>query len=750
MADQDVQLRSPGSNPQDVALADSGAQGVSAGGSSSGFQAGGASVGLSLLVGGALALGLMGGAGVSGTLGAGGAASGERGGGVSVDLVLGPSGGAGSGEEAGGADPSLGIGAGGGSGPPSGGASAGLELSAGGGSSGQAQGGASAGLGASAGGAKTEEAGGGASFSYTPISVGGGGASGLAGGARAFLAYEPPVAGGSFVLGGAGGAEVAHSYRKRIQSPPTPARSGETFLSMLRKDQFRNTFPTIKVFLPNDDYDVLYLEPTSSVDFTRGEVVKVPAYIRSDPQKQLLKKFGIEGHRAIAVEFERKMAEAKGLSIQRLFGAVVFHEKEPYRLTDAFRRDYVNQAFAEHTSASVIAFGVKVRPSAFDDISEQAQGLVAFGVKLRPSLTETVEDMAAEQTQMMAKPEEFESYSRYQAELYEKSFQPIHLYFLKDPYAQDLLYGESTAIPEFTQYPVPSLITTGDDIQRSLLRRFGVEKWRGLNADFSLELLRQRNVPPPVLGTLFGVEGEFYTITSILPADYFGNTGQYARLSCLASKNRPSSLLPDVTPDARPETTFWLTPADLRIVAELQADLYRVAITNVEFIDRDFAANFDPLYLEEAQDYMARGIRYLLPAFVNLEPNRATLKKYGIESERNIQITLPRILAEADMPTVRDETQNRDQRYPNIGTLVVFEGELYQVTWAKRAHYFGSTERYLTRVLFAKKLRSSSYDEGDVTHPNAVPDRDASRTIETPGPTDPGEDPLGAYGDRKV
>ncbi len=487
------------------------------------------------------------------------------------------------------------------------------------------------------------------------------------------------------------------------------------YLSGIHKGFHKIMFPKIAVILSKDTYDPLYLEnPEVLKDIENSDPIIVRVKVRADPPKAELKKYGIEQNRSIRYTFDSSEARQHGLDVKNLLGAFTFLESEVYRITEVFPEDYITYHVSDATKENlpylnIVAFGVKIRP---------------FSSTVDAQLPDTPKSDV-----LFGRNKDVLYIKERSKELYDKIFEPIAIYYPKS-LDYDPLYGESDRLPEFVRYDIPGMVTRGDDAMRDFFGKTGVNKTRDMNLDFQIESFKSRGISLPMIGTVVAVEGDFYMVNETRFVDkFFNTTNEYSRISCLLNKLRPSSM-PDVgdqVPKDPPSTSklLFLGKDDISFLADVQRDYHETAFVDIEFIDRIFDQDYDTLYLEDVNEFLVKGNRYKIPAAVVVTPNRQRLRKFGIESVRDIQLFVSLSAISSRIPIKPGEVE------PTLGTLFVYEGEVYYITDQDPCHYFGNTRRFLSYSLFAKKLRSSIKESNYIIESDSVKvDDNKSVTIE--------------------
>lgn len=292
----------------------------------------------------------------------------------------------------------------------------------------------------------------------------------------------------------------------------------------------------------------------------------------------------------------------------------------------------------------------------------------------------------------------------------EKTFDPLYLEQTEDgPQVGDI-------------YPVKIYVHL--EPQSGEFKAEGMVKERKVQIDFSLEYLKEKNIPFPVLGDMVVIEKEVYRILGIVKRDYFDHTFTPLVYAVVASKMRPSSIsnydgiLEVSVPKGK---SLFFPERDSEFIAKLHANYHERSFSKITFIDRNFdSTDFDSFYMEDPEDWKIKGVQYEIPCFVRLNPNETRLEDIGVGVERDIEVSLSKKLAEKYIPREKlygsenvSEFGNRF-KFPNIGTVFLVEEEPYVVTFYHPEYYFGNiyreSDRNLGVTLFGKKVRPSSFD----------------------------------------
>lgn len=473
-------------------------------------------------------------------------------------------------------------------------------------------------------------------------------------------------------------------------------RRDRCIISSFQQDFYKRVVTPVRLFKANKDpdFDSLYLERENDFD-TPGEWVEVKAYVRFDPQHIETKKEGIEQYRPVIIDFSVGVLKKAGIE-KPVFGDVVQITGELYRITGFSNRDYVNHA-GDFLTHSVIA--AKIRPSSIHDP----------GLTLKP-----LDDYIPEDT-VLGSRRDYLYYWDQQINFFLKVFPKVAVYQRPEEVIVDLLYQEVAKENklDWIRHDYPANLTLNP--QAADLKKFGIELWRDCKLVVSIPLLKQYGYPLPAVNSIFATEKEFYKITDVFPTNYVTSAWIPLNIVLLGVKYRPSNLEPDEIPTIEQSRTLFFPEHDVQYASSAFAEFNERSFTYVQFIDRNRdSQDFDLLYLEDLEDWKTKGIRYQIPCYVRLEPNAKFLKKFGIDSERDIHISLSKSLADKYMPFERGESGNR-MKYPGVGTVVIVEGEPYIITDSPPQHYFGNVYneegRALGIIFFGKKLRSSSFDE---------------------------------------
>lgn len=503
-------------------------------------------------------------------------------------------------------------------------------------------------------------------------------------------------------------ASITTGIKKQPQKQTFLKWRDRCIISSFQQDFYKRVVTPVRLFKANKDpdFDSLYLERENDFD-TPGEWVEVKAYVRFDPQHIETKKEGIEQYRPVIVDFSIGALKKAGIE-KPIFGDVIQITGELYRVTGFSNRDYVNHS-GDFLTHSVIA--AKIRPSSIHD----------------PGLTlKSLEDYIPEDT-VLGSRKDYLYYWDQQVNFFLKVFPKVAVYQRPEEVVVDLLYQEVVKENklEWIRHDYPANLTLNP--QAADLKKFGIELWRDCKLVVSIPLLKQYGYPLPTVNSIFATEKEFYKITDVFTTNYVTSAWIPLNVVLLGVKYRPSSLEPDEIPTIEQSRTLFFPEHDVQYASSAFAEFNERSFTYVQFIDRNRdSQDFDLLYLEDLEDWKTKGIQYQIPCYVRLEPNTKFLKKFGIDSERDIYISLSKSLADKYMPFERGETGNR-MKYPGVGTVVIVEGEPYTITDFPPQHYFGNVyneeSRALGIVLFGKKLRSSTFDDRDkVYDAEAVPE----------------------------
>lgn len=97
---------------------------------------------------------------------------------------------------------------------------------------------------------------------------------------------------------------------------------------------------------------------------------------------------------------------------------------------------------------------------------------------------------------------------------------------------------------------------------------------------------------------------------------------------------------------------------------------------------------------------------YHVRAQVELTPKKATLKKFGLNEERDLMVTVDvGVLDREELPV------------PDVGDLVIVQGENYKILDFFKADYFWHQEDNLTVVLMCERFHPRSVDDTELTDP---------------------------------
>lgn len=300
--------------------------------------------------------------------------------------------------------------------------------------------------------------------------------------------------------------------------------------------------------------------------------------------------------------------------------------------------------------------------------------------------------------------------SKQQADMYVKSYPKIRFYFRPNDFNIDLLYSEHPEV-NFTLWPYHEVAAFAKyTAQGATLKKFGVEEWRDIQVSLSIPLLQRLGIPLPTAGTVFAVQGEFYLVEDAFQIDKVGNTSIKMTMVVFGLKIRPSAIFgaENYPPNRDTTKTLFGKARDFMYLAKSQADVFMRTTQDLLYIDRDSdSPDFDVLYLEDTTEHKLKGFRYTLPSYVIAEPNKKKLKKFGLESDRAIQVFVSKYLMDKLIPKERYD-KNHLSPYPDNGTIVIYENEPFQIVDSDPIYYYGNTEMAVGYVLMAKKLRPST------------------------------------------
>lgn len=487
-------------------------------------------------------------------------------------------------------------------------------------------------------------------------------------------------------------------------------RRDRAFLSNQLQDfHARNIAPGVLIVptLPlGKQFDTLYLEEITYNDaLRRGRRYEISSKIIAPPYPKILKKYGIDQHRSIQISFPVDVLKKLGFTKVEV-GWVFIYLNETYRITE-----FIPDVYTDHHDSFLywVTFAAKQRFSSIEPdptliISPNSDTL--FGGKRDARFL-----------------------SQLSGVFYLKAIPNVLLFQRPNDLGIDPLYDELYAdFFLWDRYSVPFYTTWEPQDDRFSKR--GVEETRTIRFTVSVSAFEQLNVPLPPVGSVFVVEGEFYYVNNIYPLEYLGTTGVEATMAGEGWKVRPSSLPnafnPAVHLYAISKNTLLLPIQDIAFLAAGQGDLFRRAFDTVPFFIRDreitertvkdhrglvhpdrfrdelrsVPPDFDLLYNETTGEYRVPGERHDLPAYVRLNPSKWILKKYGMDTDREIMVWLSLDLLKKLGYFV----------LPNFGDFFLYQGEWYLITDQNPAYYYSNTERYTAISCFGRKFRQSSLD----------------------------------------
>lgn len=157
---------------------------------------------------------------------------------------------------------------------------------------------------------------------------------------------------------------------------------------------------------------------------------------------------------------------------------------------------------------------------------------------------------------------------------------------------------------------------------------------------------------------------------------------------------------------------FLLTPKDRGIQARQSNDLFKLSMSSITYFIKE-GSDTEPedlMYLESSDQELVLGKRYNTRAFVRKTPLKTTLKKFGIEEKRDIQVEFR-----------KDYLRKKLLPEPTMGSFFIVEKELYHITETSNSGY---TDHYsdddsgnsanIQYVVLGMKIKNSTYNNFDV------------------------------------
>ncbi len=170
-----------------------------------------------------------------------------------------------------------------------------------------------------------------------------------------------------------------------------------------------------------------------------------------------------------------------------------------------------------------------------------------------------------------------------------------------------------------------------------------------------------------------------------------------------------------------PKQQFFTPVSDINFFRQITLEASDLFFREIEFrVPRD-PVRVDKLYGE------AKNIEYdvfLARAQTELTPKKATLTKFGLNEERSLMISIDTgIFKRGTGPTPEGEPRQpfceEDGGYPipDVGTLVVVQGDVHKITDNIPEDYFWHTEDHLSYTLFAIRYHDRSIDDAQLVDP---------------------------------
>lgn len=154
----------------------------------------------------------------------------------------------------------------------------------------------------------------------------------------------------------------------------------------------------------------------------------------------------------------------------------------------------------------------------------------------------------------------------------------------------------------------------------------------------------------------------------------------------------------------------FLSQRDLNFFKSMTAEVADMFFREVEFfiIDRENTV-VDPEYTESKNiKYKSFSVR----AQMDIKPNKAALKKFGIDETRDVMITVEKAVFERGNEDYPDGFP-----VPGPGDLAVIVGVKYKIMDDQEVDYWWHTETPFTHVFTLNRLRDRSIKDDELVDP---------------------------------